>query len=465
MLTVAHWAPSRTGPRLRAAAEAPVDIASLVLCRIAFGLLMLWEVVRFFSNDRIGRYFIEPPFNFTFFGWGWVQPWPGAGMYWQFLGMGLLALCLILGLAYRVTAPLWALSWTYVFLLEQARYFNHEYLICLLGWLLVVLPAHRAWSLDARWGWCVPSQRVPAWCLWILRFQLACVYFFAGLAKVTDREWMLGWPLWDQFEDRRAHALIGETILVRHTTAVLGAWAAAAIDLLVVPGLLWRRSRPYAFGVAVLFHLTNELIYSIGIFPYLGISMTTIFLDPSWPRRFLAWPPPQGPEVRCPVCPVYVGSLLVLFCAWQVFMPLRHWLYPGPVNWTQEGHLYAWRMKLSGRSGDVIFYVVQAESGDMYEVDPAWYLTSRQLGKLGGRPDLIHQFALFLGERYDPDRQGGWAVYAASVASWNDRPRHPLVDSAADLLTAERGIRPRTYVLPAPTLDWPPPAYTLAEPP
>jgi hypothetical protein len=37
-----------------------------------------------------------------------------------------------------------------------------------------------------------------------------------------------------------------------------------------------------------------------------------------------------------------LGTLLVL----QLLLPFRHWLYPGHVNWTGEGHYFAWRMML-----------------------------------------------------------------------------------------------------------------------
>ena len=113
---------------LAALLSRPVDITSLIVVRIAFGLLVLWEVMRFFTNDRIGYYFIEPSFNFTFFGWDWVRPWPGNGMYWHFIVLGACALGVALGAFYRLSALGVALGFSYVFLLEQTRYFNHEYL-------------------------------------------------------------------------------------------------------------------------------------------------------------------------------------------------------------------------------------------------------------------------------------------------------------------------------------------------
>ena len=62
----------------------PVDATSLVVFRIGFGLLMLVDVVRYWGAGWISRYYIEPDFHFRYFGFEWVQPWAGDGMYWHF---------------------------------------------------------------------------------------------------------------------------------------------------------------------------------------------------------------------------------------------------------------------------------------------------------------------------------------------------------------------------------------------
>ncbi|MEJ7873187.1 MAG: HTTM domain-containing protein, partial [Rubrobacteraceae bacterium] len=114
---------------------APVDIASLVFFRIAFGVLMLWEVWIQFSNGLIQRNYIDPTYHFTYYGFGWVQPWSGNGMYLHFLALGVLAVCIALGLWYRVSVVLFFVGFTYVFLLDQALYLNHFYLICLVSFV------------------------------------------------------------------------------------------------------------------------------------------------------------------------------------------------------------------------------------------------------------------------------------------------------------------------------------------
>ena len=43
-----------------------IDGASLAFFRIAFGLVMVWEVLRYFSYGWIKRYYIDPTYFFTY---------------------------------------------------------------------------------------------------------------------------------------------------------------------------------------------------------------------------------------------------------------------------------------------------------------------------------------------------------------------------------------------------------------
>ena len=63
-------------------------------------------------------------------------------MYFHFYVLCALGLCI----------ALFAVGYTYFFLIDQAQYQNHYYLICLVSTLMILVPAHRALSLDAqRW--------------------------------------------------------------------------------------------------------------------------------------------------------------------------------------------------------------------------------------------------------------------------------------------------------------------------
>ena len=248
-------------------------------------------------------------------------------MYWHFLGLGALAVLIIFGLFYRLAAALFFLGFTYVFLLEQARYLNHAYLVCLVSFLMAVLPAHRAGSLDAKLGLCRRLDTVPAWCLWLVRFQTGVVYFFGGVAKI-NADWLAGEPLRAWLSRRMDYPLIG--FLFGEEAVVMGmAWGGMLFDLLIVPLLMSGRTRIAGFAGVLFFNFTNALVFHIGIFPWLAIALSTVFFEPGWPRRFLVLKQnrtvaPSG-NGRCSWV---VLAFLTVYVSWQLFLPLRHWLYP-----------------------------------------------------------------------------------------------------------------------------------------
>src|SRR5918996_4245675 len=102
----------------------PVDGASVAVVRIALGLLIAIEAINYLASDWIAVSFLDPEFHFTFQGFGWVQPWPGIGLYLHFGVLVVLALCVVAGVAHRVTAPLLAAGFAYVFLLDRTEYLN-----------------------------------------------------------------------------------------------------------------------------------------------------------------------------------------------------------------------------------------------------------------------------------------------------------------------------------------------------
>src|SRR5262249_21634986 len=161
---------------------APVDGSFLAVFRILFGAMMLWTVWELYDKDLIASLYINPPFHFTYHGFGWVTPWPGDGMYMHFAALGVLAVFLIAGFLTRLSALLRFLGFTSVFLLEKAVFLTHYYLMCLLCLLLAAVPAGRCWSvaelLRRRRAPTDVQQTVPAWSLWLLRFQIGLPYVY-----------------------------------------------------------------------------------------------------------------------------------------------------------------------------------------------------------------------------------------------------------------------------------------------
>jgi hypothetical protein len=59
--------------RFRASAFAPVDIASIVFFRIAFGSLLIWQGYDYLAHGDLARLWLEPRFLFKYYGFSWVD--------------------------------------------------------------------------------------------------------------------------------------------------------------------------------------------------------------------------------------------------------------------------------------------------------------------------------------------------------------------------------------------------------
>ncbi len=273
--------------RLAVSFFAPVDASSLVFLRFCFGLIMVVEVWRFWDHGWIERYYINPEFLFKYYGFEWVVPWPGDGMYWHFGLLAVLAVLIAVGALYRFAAIAFFVCFTYVFLLEEARYLNHFYLVILVAFLFMLVPANRFLSVDAWITTGSRSDTVPAWAIWLFRLQFEVVYIYAGLVKINP-DWLRLEPLGMWLSRRDDWPLIGP-MFNQDWVVALAAYGTIVLHVVGAPLLLFRRTRVPVMIVYFGFHLMNHFLFNIGIFPWLTMAATLMFLDPDWPRQLLRW--------------------------------------------------------------------------------------------------------------------------------------------------------------------------------
>jgi hypothetical protein len=392
-------------------------------------------------------------------------------MYIHFFVLGLAAACVMAGFLYRIAAPVVFLAFTYFFLLDQTRYMNHFYLVSLISFLMCFLPAERAFSVDALIRPKIRTDVVPAWTLWLLRAQIGIPYFYGGIAKLNS-DWLQGGePMRIWLRPLTAmpglgHVFKADWVVYSFVSGGL------LLDLLVAPLLLWRRTRPFAFAAAVLFNLINAVIFEIGIFPWLMLGALLIFFSPDLARRFarafmspgsFADAEPQEPSVRprtiaerisgpsLSVSQKRVAVLLAAYFAIQLLFPLRHYLYPGNVSWTEEGHNFAWHMKLRTKGGEGVFTVTHPPSGQTWTIKPEEYLKSHQLTKVITKPDLLVLFAHFLAEEKRREGYDHVEVRAHIMASLNGREPQLLIDPNVDLAKEQVSLLPARWILPLTT--------------
>lgn len=451
-----------TGELARALAR-PVDATALAAFRIVFGSLLIVAVVRFGWKGSVASTYVEPAHLFPHWPLGFLRPLPGAGMYAVFAALALAAVCLAAGLYARASAAAFCLLFSYAHVLDRTVYLNHYYLVTLLTGLVAFLPIDRAWSVDARWRRRAGVPSVPAWTLYLLRFQVGCVYFFGGVAKLKA-DWLLhAMPLRIWLPANGDVPLLGP--LFRYeATAYAMSWAGALYDLSVPFLLLARATRPWAYAAVVVFHLLTARLFNIGMFPYFMMACSLLFLDPGWARRLVggargvACEPPLSRSAAAPAADARVRPrLLVALGAYvvvQLLAPLRYWLYPGDVLWTEEGFRFAWNVMLVEKNGAAEFTLRDRATGAERPVRVRDRLTPYQVKAMATQPDLVLDFARLLA---DEERRRGRdvAVFADVLVSLNGRPPRRLVDPAVDLARERDGLGAKRWILPGPT-DAPP---------
>ena len=437
--------------RLRRALFDERDAAGLAFFRVLLGVLGCVSALRFLHYGWVDEFFVRPTFFFHHWFAPFARPLGATGMHAVFWIMALSGALVALGLAYRLAIVTFFVTITYVQLADVTNYLNHYYLVSLLALLMCVMPLGRAYSLDALLFPATRRATLPGWCSVLLKVQVGTVYTYAGVAKITS-DWLLhAQPLDIWLSSRTGLPVIGPALALPFMPYVM-AWAGCLFDLTIAGWLTWRRSRPYAFAVVLFFHFMTSQLFPIGMFPVIMVVGATTFFDASWPRRFLprrlAAAPAQGPRVVPHRALVSLGAA---YCALQLLLPLRAFLYGGDVLWHEQGMRFSWRVMVREKNASVTYLVENPRTGRVIEVPPRLYLDGRQQRELGTQPDLVLQLAHKIAADYAQKEGGPVRVRADVLVSLNGRRAARLIDPDVDLATVEDGLAPKAWILPAPT--------------
>lgn len=219
----------------------------------------------------------------------------------------------------------------------------------------------------------------------------------------------------------------------------------------------------FRFCLTCVFHITNKIIFNIGIFPYMSLALATVYFEYDWPLRvwdvtfgklfsllgFARWKINQEEaanqetkELSVDATTSFVSTyktkimtlILLLVAGHQILYPLRHHLYPGDVTWNELGHRYSWRMKLRDKVGTVKCGR-ELPDGLVQEVPARSFLTNKQERTIAGRPEMVEEYAHYL-SKYFMDLAGDGKhcpIYCLSLASVNFRMPQFLLDPRVDL--------------------------------
>jgi len=447
----------------------PVDISSLVFFRVAFGVLMIWEAQVYFSKGYIDLHFIQTEVQYTYYYFQWLSPLPGGWMYAVFAGIAITGAMIMTGLFYRWSAAVFTLLFTYMFLSEATRYMNHFYFICLLGLILTFVPAHRAFSFDVYRKPKLKSMTAPAWALYWIRFQVAIVYIFGGMRKLNP-DWVFAYqPMGIMLQNKKEKLPWIAPYLDDQPVWAVFAYGGLLLDLFIIPFLLWPRTRWLAFFAGCAFHVSNAVLFNIGVFPPLMICATAMFFPPNWPRRVFAkvfkrrmrLPSLEGGTQRVSQLEGKQKALacfIAVYVIIQVVVPLRPFFYPGPMLWHDEYTKFSWNMMLSQKVPACIFRVVDLDTGEMWTVNAREKLFPNQMMMGLKNGSDIQQVAYHLRDEAKAMGRENVAVYARCLMSLNGRRPQPFVDDTVNLAAEPRtrGIKPWILPMQQELPDYPP---------
>ena len=427
-----------------------IDNIGLVLFRVVFGLLITIEAFGAIATGWVRRTLVEPPFTFNFIGFDFLQHLQGPGMYYYFGIMGFLGIFVMLGFKYRFSMIAYAVMWTCVYLMQKSSYNNHYYLMMLLCWIMTFLPANRWFSLDVTINPETKSQSMPRWVLLILILQVWIVYTYASVAKFYP-DWLDASMAALLMEGRKHYWLIGD-ILQQNWVHWTIAYTGILFDLLIVPLILWKRTRLLGFIISIFFHLFNSIIFQIGIFPYMSIAFALFFFTPeTLQKRFL--PKKKlytGNEVIVPKYKNLLVAIFGIYFAFQIGLPLRHWFFKDDVLWTEEGHRLSWRMMLRSKSGFLTVFVVDKAKGERERYNYSSLLGNKQQGSVATKPDIMWQLAQKI-KTIEAEKGRDVAVFMDAKVRVNNGIYYPFTDPTIDLAAQEwQPFKHSEWILPSP---------------
>ncbi|MVM31257.1 HTTM domain-containing protein [Spirosoma sp. HMF4905] len=434
-------------------------IAPLAVFRIAFGSIMLLSTIRFALKGWVYAFYIKPQFHFTFYGFDGVKPLGATGMYSLFGLLIISSLLITIGLFYRVAILTFFLCFTYVELIDKTTYLNHYYFVSILSFLLILVPAHRYFSVDVLRKPRLAVTQVPAWTINLFKLQLLLVYFFAGLSKL-NYDWLIAALPLKIWLPANSHLPIIGSLLTQLWVAYAFSWFGALFDLGIGFFLLWEKTRKPAYAFVVLFHLATGILFKIGMFPYIMIAVTPIFFSErthlqiiDFLRKLLPeWGIRSRETRRIYQMPVVqqklIWAVLGLHFTIQLLLPFRLLLYPGKLYWTEEGYRFSWRVMLMEKGGTAFFYVKDPTTGRQTEVVNAQYLTSLQENMMATQPDMILQYAHFLAREYEQKGIKNPIVTAESYVTLNGSGSRLYIDSTINLANEEETFDHKRWILP-----------------
>lgn len=434
-----------------------IDNSALIVFRILFGALIFLESIGAIFTGWIRRTLVEPEFTFNFIGFDFLQTIQGEWMYVHFIIMGICGLFVMVGYKYRISMLTFTLFWATTYFMQKSSYNNHYYFLMILSAIMVFLPANTYASIDVKQNPSIKSISMPNWCRLVFILQLFILYSYASIAKMYP-DW-LDLTVPELLMRSKKHYVLVGNVLQQKFMHYLIAYGGILFDGLIIPLLLWKRTRKVAFFASIFFHLFNSFIFQVGIFPYLSLAFAVFFFEPKVIQKLFLKRKPlfsdtsttlsSTKKIEIPSYATAFKTVFILYFIIQIALPLRQHFIQDNVLWTEEGHRLSWRMMLRSKSGSTSFSVVDKASQVKTQVKLEDYLTKKQIRTVSTKPDVMWQFAQRLKSVY-AEKGMDVEVYVNAYVSVNGRRSKQLIDPKVDLANEKwNPFKHHDWILPS----------------
>ena len=286
--------------------------------------------------------------------------------------------------------------------------------------------------------------------------MICIVYFYAGIAKINTDWLMDAQPLKIWLTSKYDLPIIGNKFFQMDWVHIFFSWAGMFYDVFISFILLYRRTRPFGFFLVITFHIMTAIFFpAIGMFPYIMITSSIIFLEPETHKKLLNkcftlfkkfFKKISIVEVYNYKRPKITQIVLIFFFIIQLVFPFRYFLYPGELFWNEQGYRFSWRVMLIEKKGFTEFKIVDRETSNSFYVLNENFLTEFQVRQMSFQPDFILEFAHYIGEYYNNNGYSDVEVYAESYVTLNGRTSKLFVDPNVDLMKEKRGFSNKKWI-------------------
>ena len=414
----------------------PTSALPLGLFRVFWGVVMVFHFYKLASKSGKVLY-LDTVFHFKYPFFEWVKVLSPSGMMAVFY-LGIIAsLLMLLGFYYKTSAKFLFLLYAYVFFLDVSYWNNHYYAYLLINGFFVITDAHKAYSIDKKR--LELDDYIPRWQLLLFQFQILIIYFYGGLSKLQNKDWM---------ENVSGYSLLKNNLnwdkQYLYLTSLIITYGGLLYDLLLPFFLKWRKAIWWCFPFILLFNISNMIFFSIGTFPFAMIASFVLFIPAVHFTKFLKKKAKKTHYVTKTTAFQKQITLFFIttYVVFQLVFPFRSWFIKGNVFWTGEGKLFSWHMmSSSNRTYSNNFLLKEYDDNGNFTQETALnaskYLNYKQLKTLAALPTMLPQFANFIKKESELAGFKNVQVFGDIYQSKNYRANHKMVDPSIDLSNLE----------------------------